>query len=368
MDRLFETNQSLLPKLSQYLQQRFPDEKPAVIEKKAFDTLRGLLPSSTLSQVAFFGNGQAFEYLIARSRQHPLGEVRWAGEAVLGEIAQIGPSFVRRLQDETRQESTAAYEKYLGERRQRMVPFVKEQFEKDSIQSSNKPHVDLLEADPEGETKVIAGMLYSSPNNHRSWSDNEAAVRAMTEPTRRQIIESYLEGREQRWQKVGRAFENSYVRFEITMNIGGWRDLQRHRMLSQQRQSFSCHHGYDLPIDLVEAGLDGEFRSAIEEAEVVFTAIEKHDPELAQYATTLAHRMRFVQLTNLRSCFWEMELRTIPEGHPDYRWIEQEKFRLLQKAFPLITEYMHVNMENYDFARRGQEERIAAKLKTLVEV
>ncbi len=60
-----------------------------------------------------------------------------------------------------------------------------------------------------------------------------------------------------------------------------------------------------------------------------------------------------------------MELRTIPEGHPDYRVIEQEKFRQLQKVYPLITQFMHVNMDSYDFARRGQEERIAAKLKAL---
>jgi len=79
----------------------------------------------------------------------------------------------------------------------------------------------------------------------------------------------------------------------------------------------------------------------------------------------MAHRMRFQQFKNLRACFWELELRTIPEGHPDYRLIEQMKFKLLEEVYPLIAEHMHVNMENYDFARRGQEEKIQKKLKEL---
>jgi aminopeptidase C len=63
-----------------------------------------------------------------------------------------------------------------------------------------------------------------------------------------------------------------------------------------------------------------------------------------------------------------MELRTIPEGHPDYRRIEQEKFKLLEKVYPLITKHMRVNMGNYDFARRGQEEKIQEKLEALQRI
>ncbi|MEX2054541.1 MAG: FAD-dependent thymidylate synthase, partial [Candidatus Andersenbacteria bacterium] len=135
--------------------------------------------------------------------------------------------------------------------------------------------------------------------------------------------------------------------------------------LTQQRQYFSCQHGFDVPPELIAAGLDREFSQAIKQVEKVYAKIAKHDLDLAQYAVTLAHRMRFMQWTNLRECFWEIELRTIPEGHPDYRHIEQEKFRLLEKVYPLLAEYMRVNLGEYDFARRGQEEKIQEKLKEL---
>src|SRR6185436_8710318 len=145
---------------------------------------------------------------------------------------------------------------------------------------------------------------------------------------KQQILSKYLSGRTARWQKVGRAFENSYLRYDITVNIGAWRDLHRHRMLSQQRQHFTIKHGFDVPPELIESGFAKDYIKAIKVVEKVHAKIAKKDIHLAQYATCLSHRLRFMQWTNVREMFWEVELRTIPEGHPDYRHIEQDKFKL----------------------------------------
>ncbi|MEK7557329.1 MAG: FAD-dependent thymidylate synthase, partial [Patescibacteria group bacterium] len=359
-DSLFDTYTSLLSPLQNYYVTRFPKEKPGVVEKKAFDTLRRILPSSTLSQVAFFGNGQAFEYLVARTLKHPLGEVRWAGERAYEELFKIAPSFLRRVKDPEGAEVAGQYQEYLAGRGQRMVPFVAK-----TGRGPAASLVRLLEYDRLGEEKVITGMLYAVPGNHASWKDIFARVKKMSKKQKQQVLSAYLTGRDQRWQKVGRAFENAYVRFEITTNIGAFRDLHRHRMLTEQYQLFSCEHGYEVPQDVTDAGFEDEYRGAVERMEDVYAKIARKDAYLAQYATTLAHRMRFQQWKNLRECFWEMELRSTPEGHPDYRKIEQEKFKLLEKVYPLVAEHMRVNMGDYDFARRGQEEKIQAKLKEL---
>ena len=71
-------------------------------------------------------------------------------------------------------------------------------------------------------------------------------------------------------------------------------------------------------------------------------------------------------LERLRQSFWQTELRTIPEGHPDYRKIEQQKFQWIKRTYPLIAEFMLVNMGEYDFARRGQEEKIQSKIQKLL--
>lgn len=366
MDGLFEANTRLVPQLMAWLRNRFPEEKPAVVEKKAFDTLRGLLPASTLSQVAFFGNGQAFAHMISRSLKHPLGEIRWTGERAYEELSQVAPSFLRRIKDEEKRELVEEYQRYLAEKKNRMDPLVKNLFGEsadEQITRTPQAEVKLAESDPEGENKVIAGMLYEA--SHKSWQDILNRVRKMSTEDKERVVTEYLHGRTQRWQKVGRAFENSYNRFEIVMNVGAWRDLHRHRMLTQQRQRFSCHHGYDVPAEVTESGLEKEFRSAIAPVEDLFEKIEKRNPELAQYCVTLAHRLRFQQWENLRQSFWQIELRTIPEGHPDYRHVEQQKFLLLEKAYPIIAKHIRANMGEYDFARRGQEERIQKKLQQL---
>lgn len=362
MNTLFETYIYLIPKLSEYLTKQYPNETKSVIEKKAFDTVRGLLPVATLSQVAFFGNGQAFEYLVSRSARHSLGEVRWAAEQTYQELYKVTPSFLRRVKDEASKDKVEAYQDYLSQKTARVSKFVPQSLTKNH---DYQTAVSLVEYDVDGEEKIITGILYNADSNTSSWEETLYIVQNLSTDQKKEILATYLGNRTQRWQKVGRAFENAYLRYDITINIGAWRDLHRHRMLSQQRQLFTVEHGHDTPQELIDAGLDQPYRDALHNAAAIYKKIAQHDPVLAQYAVPMAYKVRFMQWTNVRECFWEMELRTIPEGHPDYRHIEQEKFRLFEKVYPLLAQHMRVNMGEYDFARRGQEEKIQEKLKAL---
>jgi len=138
-------------------------------------------------------------------------------------------------------------------------------------------------------------------------------------------------------------------------------------MMTQERQRFSTSHGYNVPAELEQSGLAGPFRDALDKAHRLFEKIEPHDPELAQYVVPLACRMRFYQWQNFRQLFWETELRTVSQGHPDYRFIEQEKYRLVKEKFPLIASFMLVDTNEYAIARRGTEEQIAAKEQRLID-
>ncbi len=367
MNGLFDAYRDLLPKLTEWLKVKFPEEKPGVIEKKGFDTLRGLLPTSTYSQVAFFGNGQSFEYAVARSAEHHLGEIRWAGEKICSELSKLTPSFFRRLKDEERREATQQYQEYLSGKRARMQSFVQKHFSQPNgtFSRASSASVSLVEYDPLGQEKVITGMLYDAQGSHKKWDELLRHVCGMKTEEKKRIIADYLKGRSARWQKVGRAFENAYVRFEVVMDIGAWRDLHRHRMLTQQRQEFTCAHGFDVPPEVEESGLETVYSEALERAGKAYEHIAERDPVLAQYAVPLAYRTRFQCWENLRECFWETELRSIPEGHPNYRHVAQQKFYLLKEVYPLIAEHMLVNVGEYDFARRGQEERIQKKLEQL---
>ncbi len=356
MDHLFDAYVALLGPFEDWLQDNF-DEKKSILEKKAFDTLRGLLPMATVGQVAFRGNAQAFEYLINRTARHPLGELRWFAQELKSELDKEIPSLLLRVADEKSKE----YQTYLNDR----YRAVRQSLAGMTPESASKPEVRLAEFDPESETKILAGIVFQQ--THGSWDQALAAAKRLGEAEKRAVFERYLLGRSARWQKVGRAFENAYLRFEIVMDIGSYRDLHRHRMMTQERQSFSTRHGYNVPADLRQAGLASRFEEALESAGRLFRKIEPVDRDLAQYAVPLAHRMRFYQWQNFRQLFWEAELRTVSQGHPDYRFIEQEKYRLVQEKFPLIASFMLVDMNEYAIARRGAEEQILAKEKKLME-
>ena len=361
MDCLFDTYVALLDPLKDWLRKNF-DEKDSILEKKAFDTLRGLLPMSTLGQVAFRGNAQAFEYLINRTARHSLGELRWFAGALKRELDTEIPSLLLRVADEKSKE----YQTYLNARyRSVREAMAAGSGDPPSIEAASRADVRLVEFDPDSETKILASIIFQQ--THASWDQAMDKARSLDDAGRRSLFEAYLLKRSARWQKVGRAFENGYVRFEIVMDIGSYRDVHRHRMMTQERQHFSTFHGYSAPLEIQQSGLAGQFEDALGRADKLFRKIEPLDRDFAQYVVPLAYRIRFYQWQNFRQLFWEAELRTVSQGHPDYRSIEQQKYRLVQAQFPLIASFMLVDMNDYAIARRGMEEQILAKEKRLIE-
>lgn len=361
MDNLFDTYTVLLAEYKEFLKKKHPDAEERLINTKAFDTVRTILPVSTLSQLALFGNGQAFEYMANRMLDHKLGEVRWAAQRAVEELSKIIPAFLRRVGEESAQK----YRQYKSGMSQRVRDMMKEVGWQGTQHENghSSPYVKLLEFDMNGEDKVVAGLIFQEI--HEPMEVVLGMVKQMSVEQKEKILKAALEGRVYKYYKAPRAFENAYLKFEICMNIGAWRDLHRHRAHTQYRQLFSIHNGFDIPQGLVEAGLDGRFIASIKQAEELFLKIEKMNPDLAQYACTMAHRVRFIQLQNFRAFFWETELRTIPQGHPDYRVIEQEKAKQFQRIYPLLSKYLLVDMGDYDFARRGDSAQILKKEEEL---
>ena len=360
MDNLFKTYTTIVNKYFELLKKQYPDEKESVLKAKSFDVSRGLLPMSTLSQVAFFGNGQAFEYLVARSLNNKLGEIVYLANEALVELEKIIPAFLRRAGGD----SAAVYREYLSAKDTEVEKILKKlKFSQKII--AGKRGVDLVDYEKDGEDKIIAALIY--PKLHDSFENIFKKVKKMSLRDKKAILDSVFSKRKARWYKVPRAFEKAYVTFDLVMNIGAWRDLHRHRMHSQYKQRFSIYNGFELPSELIGTGLDKQFIKAIEKTEKLFKKIEKKDKDIAQYCVTMAHRIRFLQKQNLRAFFWETELRTIAQGHPDYRKIEQEKARLIQKIYPLVGSYLMVDFNDYDFARRGTAEKIQEREEKLLK-
>jgi Thymidylate synthase complementing protein len=220
------------------------------------------------------------------------------------------------------------------------------------------PSVRLVEHDPDAERKVVAAALFP-------YSDG-AFEQQVGDPS--QVLEVLLGDRANRRQRAPRALEHAQYTFEIVANFGAYRDLHRHRMLTQDRQLLGTRLGYDLPPGLVELGLGPLFAAAVEAAAEVHVTLERDaGSAVAQYIVPLAFHVRWYFRANLREVYHLCELRTTPQGHPDYRWVAQEMFRRVAEVHPRLARYARfVDLGPGDeLERRQSERRLDAKLSTL---
>lgn len=363
LDGLFETYSRLVGVLEDHYRRRFPPapaEAEAVyrasIRARAYDDLRGLLPAATLSNLGIHASGQAFEALLLRMRAHPLAEVRRYGEMMLAELRRVIPAFLRRVDLPDR---GGAWTRYLAETAQSM----EEMAASLAMPPEPRPEVTLVDWDPEAELKVAAAALYP----HTRLPDDQLLdhVRRLPPDRVAALLSAYAGHRENRRHKPGRGMERADYRFDLLCDYGVFRDLQRHRLLTIDWQRLGTAHGFVTPPSLGEAGVDADWRRAMEQAGALHTRLHSAlGPDVAQYAVPFAYRIRFAVQLNAREAFHMLELRTQPGGHPAYRRVCAEMHRLIaeQAGHRRLAEAMcFVDHEAHGLERLESERRAAAR-------
>jgi len=75
-----------------------------------------------------------------------------------------------------------------------------------------------------------------------------------------------------------------------------------------------------------------------------------------------AFKIRWYMKMNLREAVHMCELRTMPQGHPDYRFITQEMWRKIQKVHPALAEAgKFIDWKKYRMGRLQSEMRTEFK-------
>ncbi len=182
------------------------------------------------------------------------------------------------------------------------------------------PLVDLVERTETLEVELAATLLYSA--SHHPYRQIRDLVAALPEARVHEIIEIGLSHRG-RHDEALRAFHaGAALRFDILMDIGGFRDMHRHRRCVQIMQGFTALHGYETPRDratrrvLAEAGMWTEYQAAIEAAHRGQRAdCEGSAPEAAQsalYLLPLATRVRCLFKMDFAEAQYISELRSAP--------------------------------------------------------
>ncbi|OGQ65301.1 MAG: hypothetical protein A2W73_11485 [Deltaproteobacteria bacterium RIFCSPLOWO2_12_55_13] len=316
----------------------------STVRAHACDVLRGYLPAATLTNAGFFGVGQAFEYLLTKLYSHELTEAGELAAAIHRELNHLIPSFVKRAQ----------FSDYLAES-YRATRALSGQLVTEPPVKAGGP-VTLVEYDGEAEEKVVAAILY--PHSRHSLAELRRLVARMGPGERKRLLDEYLKRRRGRRDKPGRAFEQVYYTFDILGNLGLYRDLHRHRILTQERQDFTTAHGYDTPPEIEEAGFRSDFHRCMEKAAEVYEKIYRDLPLEAQYVVPFAYKIRWHMKMNLREAVFIGELRTMPQGHPDYRFIVQEMWRKIKEVHPTLAEYAKfIDWKTYRLGRLQSEMR-----------
>jgi thymidylate synthase ThyX len=366
MDILFSTYSNLLEPYLEYIKNLYPkdtDESDASFEKsrkaKVFDDLRDLLPFATVTNLGLFGNGRSYEYLINRLAEHPLGELRYLSHKIAGELGKVTPSFIRRIDSPMGRENQF-YKTDIRNLRDRLS---KEQFET-PLKPERNGWAKLVGYTKGGEIDVLTAFLFGGKNSPSLEKVREKIV-AMSSGKRRDIFRRIFAQRspgkfnprreDVRSKKMPRAFENSKYLFEMWARGGDYRDLHRHRMLTQEKQNFTTRWGYDLEPEVTNSPFAEKIESALEAMAPLYESVLTEYPDAAQYVVPFAYIQHWYMNITAREVYYMGELRTGPQGRPHYRKIVQEVAEQVIDVHPNLFEGMIIDWNDYSLARRESE-------------
>lgn len=353
VERLFDVYEDLLPRVTDRVMEtadRGAFKTDAGFrnscQAQACDALRYLLPASTHTNIGMTANARTLEHVISKMLSHPLAEVRETGSRIREHATRVIPTLIKYARENDYARETPPVLRLLAG-----------ELLAEHTHETAEP-VRLVQAPPDAEARLAAALLYEFTDQPypQVWD----RVASLPRDQHRRVISEYL-ARRKRYgtDEHGytdpplRSLEHLYFTFDVLVDYGAYRDIQRHRMATQTTQRLTCAHGYDVPDLLVECGFRSEFEAAVEQAAEAHARLAAEHPEEAQYVVPLAFRKRVLFTWNLRALHHFVSLRSARQGHISYRRIAWQVFEALERAEPFLAEFIRVDRQSYELARPG---------------
>ena len=334
LDAIFATYADLVPQVLDWVRGTWPQDADTsdvvyrnATKAKALDLLRGLLPAATTSNLGMFASGQSYEMLLLRLRSSDLAEARHLGDRLLTELRHLIPAFLTRVDRPDRGE---VWSDYLATTRRDTRALATELLgEAGPAPADLVTLTDWSPRDPvEAERALVTAALYA----HTDLPEAQLAARVdqLSADDRARVIGAFVGERANRRHKPGRALERVWYRFDVLGDYGGFRDLQRHRMLTLEWQDLTTRHGHEVPDELHDAGVADAYVRAMDRSAQLYETLLPDHPAQAQYAVCFGYRVRYVMQVNARAAMQMLELRSTPQGHPAYRRVVQSMHQLIR--------------------------------------
>lgn len=367
---LFETYSKLIPPLTAKMEEKMPYDPStskaaytAALRAKVLDCLRGLLPAGTLTNMGVFGNGRFYEQLIHKLHCSNLAEMQNIGKQTFEELSKVIPSFVRR--SDPGHHTHQAYSEFFEAMNMELAVVTAQNM---AFNERNmEPGVKLISYDPEAPVKIAAALLFA--NSDKGFTDLMNYCQELPQDEIERILEAACTARQNRRHKSPRALEHANFTFEILTDFGAYRDLHRHRMLTQERQELTCDYGYFTPPEIIGMDIENDYHAAMQKAKLAYDKIASELPEEAQYAVPMAYHVRWYFHVNLRALQWLCELRSQAAGHATYRHIAQELAKEVCRVLPVFERFFKfVDFSGHELGRLNQEQRKQEKIQATGQV
>jgi thymidylate synthase ThyX len=354
-----------------------PDTYARTLKARAFDAARYLLPLATNTSLGQIVNARTLETQVSRLLSSEFAEIRELGVKLRTAASEPAWNVQRDKLEEMAGEGTVnpeATAQILNDLMPpvRTAPTLVKYAEPNDYQIASRrelaqaarelmngveiypaPIVDLLDDEEDLEVELATSLLY--PNCHYSYRQLRGAVAALNEPRRNEILKLGTAGRGKH-DELLRAFHCGHgFRFDILMDIGGFRDMHRHRRCVQLIQEFSDVHGFDEPIcpgqpTLAEAGLSQAYEEAMASAFAAYRILRDsattEAAQSAQYLLPLGTRCRAMFKMDFAEALYIAELRSTVAGHFSYRRVAWEMYRAVAVRHPALAGMFRIDDVN----------------------
>ena len=343
------------------------------LKARAFDITRYLLPLATNTSLGEIVNARTLENQVAHLLSHTHKEVRALGDSL--KKAAIGPAYnvnseslqdlVAQIRDVSPELGARAGQELLREVRvaPTLVKYADPNpYEMETRQELRQAARELMASEPVAPSKAIVDLLDEEPleveiattllyeHSHHSYRQIRQMVQVAGERRRREIIDIGLKHRGKHDEMLRGFRAGQHFRFDILMDTGGFRDMHRHRRCIQVMQRFTTQHGFEMLMDMEDAGVRGQFEAAMRRVQ---GAVEKlasrgtlEAEENSQYAIPLAFRKRALFKMDFAEAVYISELRTTPAGHVSYRNVAYAMYEAVARKYPALAKYFRVHDVN----------------------
>ena len=363
---LFSLYQSLFGEAEAVLRERYPKPEAMksgtygrTIKARAFDLARYALPLATLTSLGQVTNARILEQQIRRLMASPFAEVRAIAAGMKDAVTRAEPFNLLEarlthlgvpIADGVREEMNPGpiaptltkytdADQYLLDRRAKLRPIVEELFAGVSAAGSAVALHTLT--DPLDD--LLAGLIYEE--SLLSYQDilTRLAQLGCAEKTEMVSDVLSLRGPHDAWP---REFQQRPLIFDVTVDVGAFRDLNRHRRLDKVVQGLDPRLGYDLPEELAELPVADAYRAAMD---AHYDRITAHPADERAYLLPLAHKRRALLRMDFAEAAYLIELRSRSSGHFSYRRTANAMHAELIRAFPWLESAIRVTpMESFD--------------------